>query len=458
MESTVISFQNILKSSKILKPNFHLNYGKRRIERAKMNGKPFDNLGLLVSEVYTGGIFKRIFVEKEQFGIPYISAQHMMCINPLEVAKTISKKHTPRQNDMTLRDEQILISCAGTVGNVRLIGKDLDGIIGSQDIIRIIGDNEKCLYGFIYAYLATPTAYNYIQSYIYGSVVPRIGPDTLAEIPVPRLDKKTILTCHNNIVQSKIKREKAVSFLKQAINLIEIELPQFNSKNIFSINITKIDNYRKRLESSLDINGFDTFYKELKDRNIPIKTISELSLEVFTPNIFKRNKVDKTSKSTAYIGGAELLNFRPKINSYLANTTKNLESYILKRRFIAIQDSGSIQSMGYISLVPDYLDGVAATNNLVRIVPQEGNDYNNYIFAFLKTKQANQMLKKMAYGTGQLHLDNRLIEDFRIPLLKEKTSEISRLIDKYLDHLETAFELEQVSINLIEKEIEEWLK
>ena len=65
---------------------------------------------------------------------------------------------------MTLRDEQILVSCAGTVGNTRLIGKDLDGIIGSQDIIRIIESNDKCPYGFIYAYLATPTAYNARQN------------------------------------------------------------------------------------------------------------------------------------------------------------------------------------------------------------------------------------------------------------------------------------------------------
>jgi type I restriction enzyme S subunit len=458
MEETIVGIQSILNSSKILKPNFHLNYGKRRIETAKTNKKPFTYLGDLVLEVYTGGIFKRIFVEKEESGIPYISAQHMMSINPLEVAKTISKRYTPRQNDMTLRDEQILVSCAGTVGNTRLIGKDLDGIIGSQDIIRIIGSDDKCPYGFIYAYLATPTAYNYIQSFIYGSVVPRIGPDTLAKLPVPKLDKEIIYNCHNNIVESKNKREKAVLFLKEAIDLIENEIPEFDVDKISTLNIKKINNYRKRLESSLNINSFDRFYQTIDDRGIPIKTISELSEEVFTPNIFKRNKVDKTSKSTAYIGGAELLNLRPKINSYLASTTKNLDSYILKRRFIAIQDSGSIQSMGYVSLIPNYLNGVAATNNLVRIVPKQKNDFNNYIFAFLKTKQANQMLKRMAYGTGQLHLDNKLIEDFKVPILDEKVAKISELIDNYLNLLEVAFELEKTSINLIEKEIEEWQK
>src|SRR5690554_6530269 len=142
MEITNVSYKDILKSSLILKPNYHLNYGKKRIAKAVKNKKPFISLGDIVKDVYTGGIFKRVFVEEEDYGLPYISAQHMMNINPLEVAKTISKKYTPRQADMTLRPNQILVSCAGTIGNVRLIGDDLDGVIGSQDIIRIVSDED----------------------------------------------------------------------------------------------------------------------------------------------------------------------------------------------------------------------------------------------------------------------------------------------------------------------------
>ena len=143
MEIASVPYKSILSGSNIMKPNYHLNYGKKRIERAIQNKKSFTPLGDTVKDVYTGGIFKRVFVEKEEFGLPYISAQHMMNSNPLEVAKTISRKYTPRQEDMTLRASQILVSCAGTVGNVRLIGVDLDGVIGSQDIIRVISDDDS---------------------------------------------------------------------------------------------------------------------------------------------------------------------------------------------------------------------------------------------------------------------------------------------------------------------------
>ena len=136
MKCTTVPFSSVLEGSNILKPNYHLNYGKKRIVRALRNENKFRPLGEITKEVYTGGIFKRVFVENEAFGLPYISAQHMMNANPLDIAKSISKKYTPRQEDMTLKYSQILVSCAGTVGNVRLIGQDLDGVIGSQDIIE----------------------------------------------------------------------------------------------------------------------------------------------------------------------------------------------------------------------------------------------------------------------------------------------------------------------------------
>ena len=189
METTKVNLNSITKNTFILKPNFHMNFGKRRIEQARKNGLRFESLGNVVDKVFTGGIFKRVFVESSEFGLPYISAQHMMNSNPLDVAKIISKKYTPRQDDMSLKENQILISCAGTVGNVKLITSDLEGVIGSQDIIRVDVD-DKLLFGYLYSFLSSQTAYTYMQSFIYGSVVPRIEPNTLKKLPIPILPKE----------------------------------------------------------------------------------------------------------------------------------------------------------------------------------------------------------------------------------------------------------------------------
>lgn len=458
MEVTSIGSKSVIGNSAILKPNYHLNYGKKRIEKALKNGNSFSALGDLTDEVYTGGIFKRVFVDNERFGLPYISAQHMMNSNPLDVAKLISKKYTPRQSDMTLREKQILVSCAGTVGNVRLIGSDLDGIIGSQDIIRIIADESKIPFGFLYAYLASDTAYNYMQSFIYGSVVPRIEPTTLSLLPVPILNKELTDKCNDLIQNSLDSRNRAIIKLNEAVTAIELKLPQLLNTKFYGLKLSKINNYRKRFESTLQINAIDSFYEELTSNGITCETIHDLSESVFTPGIFKRIKVKKSPKSIPYLGGAELLNFRPKLNTYLSHNTKNLEDYILKKGFLTLQDSGSIQSMGYVSIIPTHLDGVAATNNLVRVVPKSDDNYNYYIFAFLQTKQANSMIKRLAYGTGQLHIDTKIVGSLKIPIFPDIKDLVDSSISEYQDMIEKSYKLESEAINIIENEIESWQK
>ena len=455
MEIASVSYSNVSNDSKILKPNYHLNYGKRRIENALKKEKSFTTLGDAVKDVYTGGIFKRVFVENKEFGLPYISAQHMMNSNPHEVAKTISKKYTPRQEDMTLRANQILISCAGTVGNVRLIGKDLDGVIGSQDIIRIISDDSKFSHGFIYAYLASPTAYNYIQSYIYGSVVPRIEPNTLSKLPVPIFHKSKQQKINNFIVEASELRVEANMLLKKAVKSMEQKSPLIDYNQIYTSNINSRIKYNSRIEASFNTKLIEEFYTNLESKNIPLMTISELSDSVFTPNIFKRVRTNNPDKGVPFLSGSDLLKQYPNFQNFLSRKMKNIDDYILRDGWIAIQDAGTI---GYVSYITPFLDGVSATNNLVRIVPNKEKNWSYYIYCFLKTEVGQKLLKINEYGSVQKHIDNHQVSSFLIPIYQEIVEEINEKMRKSMDNLSKACFLEKEAIELIEKEIESWQK
>jgi type I restriction enzyme S subunit len=458
MQVEKVKISEIKSSDYIIKPNYHLNYGKLRITTAKKNNAPFELLNKVAKDVFTCIIFKRIFVNDVQFGTTYISAQHMMDINPLETAKIVSNKFTPQMEHMTLKENQILVSCAGTVGNVRLINKNLVGVIGSQDIIRIGSDETKLLLGYLYAYLATPTAYNYIQSFIYGSVVPRIEPDKLAQLPVLLSGKKKMSTVHEKIIQAYEYRNKAIDLLNEAISSIESYLPPFNIPKIYTSKISELNTGRKRIDATYSNEYINRFYEEIERKGHKLSTIKKISKAVFTPDIFKRIKTENNENSIPYLGGAELLEIHPKFNTFLSKRTKNIEEYILNREWLAIQDSGSIQSMGYVSIIPSYLDGVSATNNLVRVVPNKTDNYNFYIYAFLKSKQGNGLLKCSSYGTGQLHIDNKIIEDIRIPIIPGIFKSVTKKVQDYLKGIERGYELEAEAIQLIENEITIWQK
>lgn len=469
MEIATVPYRSILQGSNIMKPNYHLNYGKKRIERAIKNKRPFIVLGDAVKDVYTGGIFKRIFVDKEEYGLPYISAQHMMHSNPREVAKNISQKNTPRQNDMTLKATQILVSCAGTVGNVRLIGDDLEGIIGSQDIIRIIPDDSLIPYGYLYAYLSSPTAFNYIQSYIYGSVVPRIEPNTLAKLHVPRLSVSEQHDIHNLIEEASMLRAEANRLINKAENnfniLNEIVYEDYHlsvSENLkysgFSFNINnsakisiKAKNHSKRvleiqklwaskegtkLKNYLTTDfriGARGSFKRIDSDKVGVEMVSQSDLHRINPKNFKRVIVSRKSDGD-YANDKQVL--------FPAVGNGSSESEILFRPTLA-----------YRSFSNKLLSGDIGRLDCPSL------EHAAYLFIALKSKGGFRLMRAFYYGTQLRRPLWELLKEINIPIKDENTfRQISSDVIKAFELRYEADIKEDTAISIIEKEIESWQK
>jgi len=452
MKVASVTQKSICNSSNIMKPNYHLNYGKKRIERALKNKKPFIPLGDAVNDVFTGGIFKRIFVENPDFGLPYISAQHMMNSNPLDVAKIISKKYTPRQVDMTLRTSQILVSCAGTVGNVRLIGADLEGVIGSQDIIRIISDQTTLPYGYIYAYLASPTAFNYIQSYIYGSVVPRIDPKTLAKLPVPLLAEDKQNEIHNLIVKSSELRVEANRLLREAQEIFIVKVKNIKKhKNITEINISRIKS-DLRFGGNFFLSIGDLFESKIKESEF--KYLNEYVSTIFTSGRDKRNYT-KSENGVPFLSNGDISSFNP-FSSCNYIVKKNVKDHSLIKEDMILTGRVGQDTVGKIYLPYQKIIGTVASDNIIRIKVYNKQDIN-LLFAFLSSEIGNEIIRKRKSGVGQPFVTEDMFNNIPIPSLNDTEKlKIDKNIEVYRDNINTALLYELRAINLIEKEIESW--
>ena len=452
MEIASVPYSNVFNDSKILKPNYHLNYGKRRIENALKKEKSFTTLGDAVKDVYTGGIFKRVFVEKKEFGLPYISAQHMMNTHPLEIAKIISKRYTPRQEDMTLRTNQILISCAGTVGNARLIGEDLDGIIGSQDIIRVISNDAKYPYGFIYAYLASPTAYNYIQSFIYGSVVPRIEPKTLAKLPIPIFNKSKQQEIHNLIIEASSLRVVSSKLLKEAIGFFDaLNINYKYGTSVYNaVSIKHINSRYKRFDSSHAIVS-ELLSGSFRNSNINFVTIKSQASRIFIGPRMKRNYVNN---GVPFLSTSAMQKANPtKTDKFI--TTKSAIGFIVSEGWILTTRSGTLGDTIYT--LP-CITGYAVSEDAIRIVLKKNTQITNkYLFAFLKSAIGKSSLLLGSYGSVIEHLNEDYIGDIKVPLLEDShIITIEQKIDDYVNNINKAIVKENLAIELVEKEIESW--
>lgn len=470
MEITQVKSRIIIGNSHILKPSYHMNYGKKRIEKAIYNEFPFDSLGNVSASVFTGGIFKRMFVDDAKYGYPYISAQHMMNTNPLDVAKIISKKYTPRQEEMSLKESQILVSCAGTVGNVRLITKDLEGVIGSQDIIRVNPDDTKLPYGYLYAYLASKTAYNYMQSYIYGSVVPRIEPNTLSRLPIPILSEEKQQQIHQLIVEASDLRveanrllNKVEIFLKESLDLQNLEKEDYEYFGNHAIGRDVSTFVRKAKEiTSISINAFN-YSKRIEKIIITIRKKKYLNLE----DCLNQNKFFSTGSfrrlETNSINGIKLLN-----QSDIFDIHK--KGKILSRHFVGnvkLVEYGEVLIAGVGTLgegetfcraifANEELESQLISGEFIRMKTNEKIP-SGYLFAWLNSNYGFRLIRSTQTGTKLCRPIPNLLAKIPVPLMDmDQMNYIDKNVRKAHTDFYEAIVKENQAIALIEKEIDLW--
>lgn len=455
MKAAPIKVSRFSEGLTVFKPDYYLNEGKKVITDLLDKGISYASLKSLSNKLYQGGIFKRVFVENETKALKYLTASDVQRSSPLESSKNISKKYTPWIEEMTLRNGQILVSCAGTgsCGKTALVNLSFAGNIGSQEIIRV--ETNKIPHGYLYAYLSTPLIYQYIQSMTYGAAIPRISPDELGNLPILLPSESFQKEIHNLIQAASKLREDGIKLIKSSIADFEEKLPSIQFQKIYTAKIGSRINHSSRLEATYHSKAIESFYLELENQKIQTRTIANLSELVFTPGIFKRLRTENAENGIPFLSGSDLLNQFPSFQSHLSRKMKNIDDYILKDGWLAIQDAGSI---GYVTYVHKFLNGVSATNNLVRIVPKESENYNYYIYCFLKTSIGQKLLKTLEYGSVQKHIDNKQVSNLRVPIIPSVFDSITSTLKMAMDNLGSACIMENNAINKIEKQIESWQK
>lgn len=131
---------------------------------------------------------------------------------------------------MTLFEGQILITCAGSVGNIKMITKEYEDkkAIGSQDIIRLPSNDELFTKEYLFTYLQMPFVYDYIQSMKYGSVIERIEPFHIETIPIVTPTKELSEEVTSIIRQYMDYTYRAFNAEQKAIRMVEQEIEKWN--------------------------------------------------------------------------------------------------------------------------------------------------------------------------------------------------------------------------------------
>ncbi len=206
----------------------YINKGITLLESIKSTGVNIKTLKELGVEITRPGIFKRVKVEKK-FGLPYIKGSELSKVNPFSKCEYLSKTRTPFLEEQSLKENQILLTCAGTVGDTKLISKEYEELmaLGSQDIIRVEARDSDIDLFYLYAYLNVPIVKDYIQSLKYGSVIERVEPFHIETVPVLIPESSEISEISEKIQKFKNFRYLAFKKEQEAIALVEKEIEQW---------------------------------------------------------------------------------------------------------------------------------------------------------------------------------------------------------------------------------------
>jgi restriction endonuclease S subunit len=454
-----------------LDASFHLSEG--RVTRKVLEMSPLGNNKLSdVSEnIFYGGRSKRIYVDTEYFGIPFMSSSDMLKIDTSSY-KFISKKLTKNLDSFLLKEGWTLISRSGTIGNTVYVNKDFENKAASEHIIRVI-PNEKISSGYLYAFLTSRYGYALMTQGTFGAVIQHIEPDYLAQLPIPIISKTKEQEIHELIVKSSNWRVEANRLLRKAdllfSNAINIDKGLFerlthpnesaiaSSFKIKRSEITTLSlrsrTYSQRMKMIVDI------FKNVKNDRL----VDVLEFPPIKGGRYKRVEVSESSPNAVeLLNQGDIHNFKPKGKTISKVHIDSIADQTARRNMIIVPAVGTLgenEIFGRPLFVYGYLEGKVLTEQLLRIVANPDKIAPGYLFIVLKSKLFFRIFRSLVFGTNLLYHIIPLLEAIPIPRLSiELEAEIDRKIKQAYEQLTLAINTEAEAISLIEKEIESWRK
>lgn len=180
-----------------------------------------------------------------------------------------------------------------------------------------------------------------------------------------------------------------------------------------------------------------------------ISKLKEVSSRIFYPGRFIRNYVGQEQDSIPFLGGTNISQLLLRTEKRIGDSPK-INELKIKPGWILVTRSGSV---GIVSTVPTAWDGFAASEHVIRIIPNSEKVAPEYIYAFLKTKYAQDVIARGVYGSVIDEITPEYLGNIEIPIPKDK-----KILDRIVHLIKTGEEDRQNAItslsqgiNLLEK-------
>ena len=391
--------------------SFYLNDGVEALIKIKKNKIKTEKLDNYLERVFYPNRFTRNYVSSEK-GIKFLSSKEMLQYE-LNNVKSISK-NTDNLDTYILKDNWILVSRSGTVGNVSLVYDDIRNLTGTEHIIRLI-PKKNVPYGYLYAFLNSKIGHELLQVSIFGAVVDEIEPIHVRETEMIILENKKE-EIHKKIQNVFKWRTEANQLFSEALDLFyeKLNLPksidskQYLSKsNIKSWNINLFSN-NLRFDANYynsNVNKAISILKKTKNKKW-IKKLDDVTTDIINPPRSARIYVDE-SQGVPYYSGTNLSVFSKHDLKHLSNTHKNIKDVKIKKDWILITRVGTI---GIPHLVDGSKNEHCVSDNILRVLPNN-EIMPEFLYIFFKSIYGQLQLDQIKTGSVQDYIPEHYMKN-----------------------------------------------
>ena len=417
-------------------------YGLRQGLEAVQSTVPFAEL----VEAWMPGRLKGYTVDEGR-GLPYLSAGQVFESQP-RVRKWLAEGMLKNPDSLRVDPSWLLLSRSGEVGRVTAVYPEYDGKIISDDMVRV-SPRDPADYGWLYAYMKTPTFFAIARGSQYGHMIKHLEPDHVLGMPVAMPDIE-IRRRIGRDAEEALKMRRSARVLQARADEMYAAAVNPDGEPVqdavsSTVRVSSVLAGRRRMEGQFYRAGVLQVEDLVRRSSSMVQPLVDVVESVTVGARFKRYFGDN---GTPYRSASELFDVNPPVTKRVYSALlPDADRYLLRSGWIIMACSGQTYGLlGRTTVLTENHDDIFGSHDLIRIVPDPARARTGYLQTVLNhVEYGRPRVVRYASGTSVPHLDPQDIRNVLIPrfepaveaAIADLSDEATRLAAD-ADRLETA--------------------
>ncbi|GCB46465.1 restriction endonuclease subunit S [Streptomyces sp. NL15-2K] len=400
---------------------------QRMLERLPVESTALKELTARHGGIFSGPQFARVYLTAPEHSVPFVGSKDMLVADFSTLPRLRkSDAELPGMRYLKLQAGTSLISRSGfNAGRRSYVRPDMAGFWSSEDVIKVVPDEDKIKPGYLYAFLSSRFGEVLVRSGIYGSAVKHIAPNHVGEIRVPRFGAAVENEIHELVQDAAELRAEFQARLEAATRdlfstaeieeLLDLRWHErgrdlgFAPRRVTATSLRAL-NFQPRAQRILE---------RLGEREcVTLGEVCEGGM-LRTGKRFKRVEADR-AHGVRLVGQRQSFWVRPEGRWISAEQAP--DDILQQDETVLIAAHGTLgenEVYGRSILVTgSWLDN-AFSQDFVRVLSGDANVPGAYLFAFFRSDAAFRVLRSMSVGGKQQEYHTKLLRELPIPLLTQ---------------------------------------